>query len=85
MRTPADCINALNGCVRVGNPKRWTLAVEEEIANDIIANFERLEAIEAAAKAYLDHYDGTPLRDGDEQPLWQALDAACLSPTQNTR
>lgn len=46
MRTPADCINALNGCVRVGNPKRWTLGLDEEIANDIIANLNRLAAMD---------------------------------------
>lgn len=44
----------------------------DEAANEI----ERLRKIEVAAKAYLDRFDGTPLRHADEKELWAALDAA---------
>lgn len=43
MRTPTDCIHALNSCAKVGNPERWTLALDEKVAKDIIAHLVNYE------------------------------------------
>jgi hypothetical protein len=42
MRTAADCINALNGCICVGSPGNMAWRVEQTIVQDIIANLQRL-------------------------------------------
>lgn len=64
MRTPADCIHALNGCVRVGSAENWTVGVPETIVRDIIDNLRQMAdpsqhicAATRAAKAMKDHYE----------------------------